>query len=879
MKYAFSLFVILSPVFLFGQQGIKGKITDADNQAVAYANIYVPALKTGTTSNIDGLFELKLPKGEWEILFQYIGYQSARQKVYIDSEFKELAIVLQPQNVKLSEIKVLASGEDPAYYVMRHAIAMAPYYEKQVSAYDCQVYLKGTGLVYKIPGLFKKTLEKEGVKKDKAFVMESVNKIHFELPDKLDQQVIALHTSGESNNTDPMQMITTDLYNVDKYGIVSPVSRQALKTYRFELVGVFEDQGKLINKVKVIPKQKGKGTFEGIINIVDNYWNIHSADLHFTMPMFDVNMRQMYSIVDENTWMPTSFDFKMDISGFGFGMTYDYVASVSDYRVELNKQLDHSFAEKLKQADNKQNALLDSLDQSNSNVRKIPPEAPKNQQKINELLEKEDLSNREMYKLERLMDKEVQRSLPPAPLEIPEQVKYNAKTIKNDSVYWLQLRPVPLTQKESIEFGKKDSLVARQQTPEYQDSIRNNRTRFKLRDLISGRTYRYGADTTATRSWLSVSGLINPEGIRYTTVDGFSYELPFSFNLNDTTGHALWVNSNVRYAFSRKTLYANGGFGFRLNGLKQQWLKLNGGRSLESFEGYKGIDNMEYQIYALMMERNFQKFYEKRFININGSTELLNGMNLSASFEYANRLPVQNHSTYTFISNKNRDYTENIPPIAGLQNWQTEQNQSASLHVGLSYTPQQRYRIRRQVKSPVKSKYPTFNLDYTKGIKGLWGSDTEYDFLKASIRQSLSIGFNDQLVYTVGAGSYLNRNTTYAADYQFVQSNDQWITLSNPNEQFALPAYYQLFSRKIYIEAHAALSTDKLLLKRLPVLNKTLISEKMKFHYYRSESSPDYLEFSYGLNDIFLLFDIEANWSINNWNQTTTEFRISMKLK
>ena len=64
-------------------QGIRGRITDAQGEAVPFANIYIPQLSTGTTSNIDGNYELKLPAGNWKILFQYIGYQTQSYDLFI----------------------------------------------------------------------------------------------------------------------------------------------------------------------------------------------------------------------------------------------------------------------------------------------------------------------------------------------------------------------------------------------------------------------------------------------------------------------------------------------------------------------------------------------------------------------------------------------------------------------------------------------------------------------------------------------------------------------------------------------------------------------------------------------------------------------------
>ncbi|MDO8928390.1 MAG: carboxypeptidase-like regulatory domain-containing protein, partial [Bacteroidota bacterium] len=134
---SFLFFTSIVPVF---SQGIRGRITNEQNEAVPFANIYIPQLSTGTTSNIDGNYELKLPEGKWEILFQYLGYQTQTMALTIGKTFQEINIRLITQDYRIPEIKVLASGEDPAYYIMRRAIALAPYYQKQVSKYSCKVY-------------------------------------------------------------------------------------------------------------------------------------------------------------------------------------------------------------------------------------------------------------------------------------------------------------------------------------------------------------------------------------------------------------------------------------------------------------------------------------------------------------------------------------------------------------------------------------------------------------------------------------------------------------------------------------------------------------------------------------------------------------------
>jgi len=199
-----------------------------------------------------------------------------------------------------------------------------------------------------VPGLFKKKLAEEGITANKTFVTENISKIHFLLPNKVEEEVISIRSSGLDNEANPMQFITTNLYNTRDDGFISPLDKSAFTVYKFRLESVFEDQGRTINRIKITPKRKGRDLFKGYLNIAEDYWNIHSADLKLKLPMTDVHMRQMYAPVSEDVWMPMSFDFSIKFEGMGFGMNGMYVASIKDYKVTLNPDLDHDY---LKQAE------------------------------------------------------------------------------------------------------------------------------------------------------------------------------------------------------------------------------------------------------------------------------------------------------------------------------------------------------------------------------------------------------------------------------------------------------------------------------------------------------------------------------------------------
>ena len=65
LLFLFSFFVVLSAF----SQGISGRITNTQGEAIPFATIYIPDLSTGTTSNSDGNYELKLPEGSVKYCF------------------------------------------------------------------------------------------------------------------------------------------------------------------------------------------------------------------------------------------------------------------------------------------------------------------------------------------------------------------------------------------------------------------------------------------------------------------------------------------------------------------------------------------------------------------------------------------------------------------------------------------------------------------------------------------------------------------------------------------------------------------------------------------------------------------------------------------
>jgi len=871
-------FFLLSILFLwaiatFGQ-GISGMITDPDGLPLPYTNIFVPELKKGTTSNADGKYFLGLPEGSWEIEFRNIGYATLTKNIRVGEQDLRLDVVMHERKYRIGEIKILASGEDPAMYVMRRAIAMAPYYKNQVSEYNSMVYLKGSGKFGKIPRLLRKTLEKQGVKANDVYAIESLSKIEFSLPDKLKQQVVAQRTSGNDNNTSPMPMVISDLYNASKYGVISPFDRQALQVYRFRLLGMFEDQGRMINQIEVAPRRKGNDVFEGIINVSDGYWSVHSADLKLTAPMMEIRMKQLYGPVDVNTWMPVSLSFDIIFNGMGFEFDYIYVASVSDYQVKLNPRIDHSFIEKQRLIFEEEERIGQSFDMV-TNSGSLPL-GPGESRKIQNLLQKEELTSRESKQLNRLLEKQT-ASVSPPPLEIEQRIFMDSVKVDRDSAFWELIRPIPLTESETSGFLRKDSLNRVQSTPEWRDSVEIARRRFKPAHIVLGSTYSYHPRGSASRNTFSIPG-ITGSALTFNTVDGVKLNLPFLWYRSDTLGHAFHLRPELGYGFARKKANANLSLVYTWNGARRASFGLSGGSTTADFNQESGMSLFSNDVHSLWYERNYKKFFRRDYAEIFQQIEISNGLNLKTKVAWSDRQPLENHSNYRIIDWKDRSYSDNVPVNATIGQEHTDRSRSLELSLSLTWTPRQRYYFRNGFKFYAAQRYPTFSLAYRKAAPLIENRDADYDFVEAGMRQRFTIGIGNIIEYNVSTGAFLNNRRLHFSDFRHFATHYPWLYTGAELSSFALNPFYGASTDKWFVEGHVSFESGRILLKRLPFLFNSMVTEQVFVHFLHTRHVRHYMEAGYGIRNIFAVFSLEAVAAFTSGRFSSAGLKLGMNL-
>jgi hypothetical protein len=854
----------------FGQ-GVQGTIQDSNGKPIPFASVYVPEIKQGTTANMEGEFTLNLSKGDYELVFQYLGFQTQQLSITVNEVFITMNIMMQRQSYNLPEVIVTASGEDPAYYVMRKAIGMSQYYQNQVSAYTATVYLKGTAVPVKVPVLLRRQLKKDGIEEGKYIVVETVSEISYKKDEPLQTKVLSMRSSGEIDDTGPMQFVTISLYN-DINGIISPLSRAAFQVYRFRLDGTFVENGRTINKISVIPKRKGQDLYSGTIYIRQGSWNIHSVDLKVEQRMFSIEVRQVYQQVKPLVWMPVSLNFDAVVEAFGGKAIIKYLVSVNDYVVELNPDIDHTFYANILAADEEEAQTIADLAATayeKDTAAKTRPVSPL-KQRMEELVERDDLNNKEMRELNRLVRMEATAKEQKPSLEVKARSTNIADSARiRPPDYWEQFRSAPLSHEERLSFNDPlpDSLDA--------DTI-SKKGNPLLNELFFGTRNRWIAP-----NWrFEHNGLAALTSFNYNTVDGFVYEKKIKLSHDLLSRKRFVINANARYAFARKKMGGSVIAYFLYDPLHRSFLHLDAGSISTDFNHKNGVSPLINSATSLFNKQNFQKLYEKDYIRLNHQTDLSNGLVLQTAIECASRKKLENNTSFHLANFFGNQFTSNVPKaFADAEHLFTSQK-AFVLEAKLSYTHRHYYRINDRRKQMLHTKYPTIHIGWKQGFDGILGSSSKYQLLEVGLKHAFDIKLVGKFNYEIEAGTFINNEKIHFSDFKHFNINPLWIeSNSNRANMFRTLPFYEKSTNERYLRVHLRQEHTRILLKRLPFLANTLLKETLYVNSLLTSGNKPYIEFGYGVNQVFLLFDVEVVTGFEAGRHQYTGFRIGIPIE
>ncbi len=821
---------------------VKGVVLDETNQPLPGTTVYIPELAFGTVTNVEGRFEIDLTPGTYTILFRFLGYETYSQKVQLSNEVVTMDVKLVPRPIVLENVTVVAGNEDPAYTIMRKAIAKASFHRQIVDSYTSTVYMKGKGKVSSIPFLLRNKLKEEGVDTSRLFIGESVSRIDFKRPSNYTETVLSVRSNGDDNNSSPISYITASFYDPEIVETVSPLSPRAFSQYKFELIETFEDQGNQVSRIKVIPKYVGDHLFKGELSIVREEWAIHSIDLQATKLGIDIFIDQVYQPFGKVAWMPVSHKFKVKGSVIGISFSYDYSASAKYENVKINEALNPTLA-----------VVDDKIDKDRAKqLSKVEVTASAKKSETPESL----ISTKELKKQMKQYEKEEQKSQEEPDVLFTKVYKIDSMAYKRDDDYWKEVRSVPLTTVELKGYRQIDSLAGKIE----KDSVKKNRPyHFKIQDPFVGRSYYYKNGHT-----LRISGLLKNLG--YNTVEGintaysieYNYRKRKNYNIPGETriSNEIAIIPSIRYSAERNIFLMNAVMEFnhrkgsRL--LEAEW---GGGYFIRQLNGLDPILPIVNTAYTLLGERNFMKIYQSKQIYIKASQRISGAVTMSGKLQWEERTPLINSGGFRLIDWKSIDYSSNDPELLVPPNAPFTTHDSFIWQVGTELRPGLKYYNRNGRKIALWSSSPIVNLSLTGGIPTIFNSQSEFLKFEGSISHSLDLGPTGQLNLSINGSKMIQDQSLTIIDYLHFPGNQ---TIFSTENGYRLLNYYQFSNTHYGVGFHSELKLSRhLFLSAVPFIAKKGIKDFAFFNFLSTYSLPAYFELGYGLDYVFKFMKLE----------------------
>lgn len=806
-----TLLIFLVPVFAQATI-IKGHVTDEKQQPLPYTTIFLKNTSVGTTSNSDGYYAFDVPVGDYEIVFQYVGYRKHSEKLSIGNEAITLNISLKPESFELKEVTVEADAEDPAYNIIRKAQKKRKFYLDRVKAYSCNVYIKGVQALDQIPAKIlvfdAKKMNVDSSMLGIIYLSESESQYNYHEPDKVKEIVYSSKVSGNNNafSWNSASAFSSDFYEnlipldgITPRGLVSPIAEGAFTFYRYHLLGTFYDEGLLINKIQVIPKRSTDPVFSGTIYIVEEQWCIHSLNLLVTKEAHldfvdSLRFTETYGRVNDTAWMPFNQLLQFNISLLGFKGPGRFIGVFSNYN--------------------------------------LAPEFPEN-----------------------FFDAEI--------------LKVNSDANKKDSLYWLEHRPVPLTTTEKTDYHRKDSIRTVRSSKKYLDSVDRKENRFHLQDLLLGYHYQ-----NSFHSW--DYEWRNPLlGINYNTVEGFNITLRNTLRKEFKEERRNWkLNADVRYGFSNQRFGANASFTYNNDQVHQQQWFFTAGVFPTQVNEDKPIREQVNTAYSLITRENFMKLYEKRFVTAQHRREWFNGLNLTTSITCSDRWPLENASNYSFDWIGKYEYTPNNF-FGNAQAGTLVRTQAIILDLKASITIGQNYITRPNGRFYTSSKFPTFTIEYRKGIQA-FNSDVNFDMVEGSISHDFNLGLVGRSTFIMAAGTFINRHAMSFIDFRHFQGN-QTVIGAHYQNGFQLLPYYTYSTKESWFEKHYVHHFGGFIFNKIPLIKKLNLQEVGGVHLLLTNDI-HYFEINAGIEHLFKIFRIDFVTSFGNQGKLDAGFLIGLNL-
>jgi hypothetical protein len=815
MRQLLFCFFLIGLSYLSFSQKVTGTITDSLGKPVPYASVFIKGTSRGTNANNEGKYFLDIEPGKYTLVCQSVNYKKEEKLVVCVGADIVVDFKLTLQEVILAPV-IIYNGEDPAYEIIRNTIKKRTYHQDQLNKFQCEVYTKGQLRVRSYPKKFlgrKINFEDGDTSKQKMlYLSETISLYSVNKPGKERVEVISSKVSGQS----------------DGYGLSAP----------------------------------------GFFSFYDN--NIFIGN--------NLNPRGFISPISDNALNYYKFKYE--------GEFYEDGRQINKIRVTPKRKFEPLFSGYINIVENdwrihsvellltkeSQMELIDSLRIEQlyrpvkSDVWAIGSQVIYPSAKIFGFDAYGSFINiYSNFDIDPKFDKKYFS---------PTVLKFLDSANKKDAAYWETARPIPLMADEEFDYRRKDSLEMVKNDPRYIDSldkIRNKANLFGML-LFEQTFFAESKRTSFTVRPLTEQFSFNPaEGFVINTGATWTKRLDSSL----LGGRSITVAPNLRYGFTNRHFNAHLTVIYKYGKRNASSISISGGKRIFQFNNNSPIGPRGNTLSSLLGENNRMKIYEAWYFRGSYNKGIGHGFSWTAAFQYQDRKPLENRTSYTWFDKKDREYTPNYPNELVSRN--IDRHQSFVGLLGISWQPGTKYMELPDRKINLGSKYPIFSLQYTRSFPNILGSDADFSKWKFTVKDDLNLKLLGRFSYRVSVGGFFDTIKVQIPDYQHFNGNLSTFATEFLNSFQLLPLYRFSNTSKFYSLAHIEYNLNGFLTNKIPGIRKLNLYMVVGANGFYIDRNTNYYEVFVGLDNIFKQFRVDFVHGFLDGQTYKSAFRIGFR--
>ena len=358
--------------------------------------------------------------------------------------------------------------------------------------------------------------------------------------------------------------------------------------------------------------------------------------------------------------------------------------------------------------------------------------------------------------------------------------------------------------------------------------------------------------------------IITPAMVEWSKKDGFSLRTRVSFDFNLTKYQRLQFRPRVGYNFKQQQVYWDCPLMYRFSPRYDGMLKIdasggdhiyNSKQADEVRKGFEGIEKYD-SLLSVFDRYQFQYYRDERF-SAEYSMQPIVGLKVFAGLRYHQR-KMLNWNKLSEAVDMQRTLRSFAP---GLR---------------VEWTPGLYYYRENLRPVPLRTKWPTFMVDYERSVKGI-DPHTSYERIEFDASYNMKLYALRNLYFRLGGGLYTQRGENCFLDYENFRNNNMAALSSNDFVgQFQLLNNHWYNESDYYLRLSASYESPMMLFSRIRYLTRIVEREYLFCNLLTVRDLKCYTEFGYGIS--LPLLNLAAFGAIAGKGQSAFGCKVSIHL-